>query len=236
MWTWVRSFFDLEPPPDPDAVCASAPLGFVDAEVVDVIGRATQRETADSEPADLLDANVVAIVHWWNQRHRHLFDGSGRYVAVVPTDRTGLMWAGPVLHFMARGGVVFSFAPWETSSQKIKPGQVVTETRGTPIGSCHEAKRRLYSDTTCYGYLNGPDGQRIATVEEDGAEHVRRRVMNVEGEVLARVYQGKKSSGRTPTGRRYGALVVEFLPRTTAEIRALTLAYVFCEEIRDSDP
>ena len=46
---------------------------------------------SETTPVRLLEADVVAIVAWWKQRHVYCFDRAGRCIAIAPTYTTGAL-------------------------------------------------------------------------------------------------------------------------------------------------
>jgi len=238
VFRWVHTLRGLRAVPqlDIDAVCASAPLGSVDFEVGELSWRVTRDDIVylateplglldeiapvATEPLGLLDANVIVIVEWSKQRHVHLFDGLGRYIAIVPT-HDGWFWPNPTFHFMEAGGVVFSIHPVPANMTTVhgKPFGIVTaETNGKVIGTFGQDR-----DSHGVGF-RGYAGELLGT----GSSVVR----SPDGQVLARMWSTTK--GKTPTRRYWRAGVVRFNRDATTEIRALTLGYELCEGMRSS--
>jgi hypothetical protein len=231
MLQWIRTLRAslTRPPLDIDAVRDSAPFGSLDCEIEELSRRVTKDEItyAATEPLGLLDSNVIVIVLWSKQPHVHLFDGSGRYIAIV-ADRG--FPPRSTAYFMEAGGCVFSIHPVPANMTTLhgKPSAVVTaETNGRLIGTWGENREgwRLRG----VGF-RGSAGELLATVERSGFGSASQVVLSSDGQELARLWSGIK--GKTPTRRYLWARVIRFEPDASAEIRALTLAHEHGEGLR----
>jgi hypothetical protein len=240
MVRWFRQLFASEPL-DLDAVLRSTHFGTVDSEVVELVRLATG--TADvpaapfgsPAPGRFLDARTLVIVRWRDWPHVRIYDDSWRYAAVVPTQRDLRHTA--MLHFLERGGVQFSVRPWSAETTTLftgtTSGQVVTETNGATIGTCHQGGARV-DGIPPSGHLRGPGGEWVANIlYAPGKTKYRERVVACAGQELAHLYN--LGFAKTASDRAYCAWVVEFGAETTSEVQALTLAYVLCEWIQSEE-